>query len=76
MKHGRDAFPGSGQNIAESLSSITLMQKERHLQFLCQRYLRLEPLLLLRPWGEISIKIQAAFADRHHFLVRREVTQF
>ena len=76
MKHGRDGFPDSGQDIAESLSSITLMQKERYLQFLCQRYLRLEPLLLLRPWGEISIEIQAAFADRHHFLVRRELSQF
>ncbi len=76
VKHGGDAFPASGQNVAESLASITLMQKERHLQFLCQRHLRLKPLLLLRPRGEISIEIQAAFADRHDLLVRREVSKF
>lgn len=75
VKHGGNAFPAGGQNLAEPPSSIAFMQKERFLQFPCERYLCLISLLLLRRRREISIEIQAAFVDRYYFLVRRKVTQ-
>ncbi len=56
MKHGRDCLPDCGQDFAEPPMRITLMQKERHLQFLGERNMRLEPVLLRRPRREIPIE--------------------
>ena len=54
VKHGGNTSSASGQNVAESLSSIAFMQKERFLQFRCERYLRLKPNISCCGRGEKS----------------------